>query len=84
MQPPQVFGRQPAAPAAPQETSVCLTERELAVLRLIAQGKSRAEAAAVFRVQENTVKAQFSSAYRKLGAHGKTEAVRLAKTYGLL
>ena len=71
-------------PAAPQETSVCLTERELAVLRLIAQGKSRAEAAAVFRVQENTVKAQLSSAYRKLGARGKTEAVRLAKTYGLL
>lgn len=72
------------APAAPQEAPVSLSERELAVLRLTAQGKSRAEVAAAFRVQENTVKAQLSSAYKKLGARGKTEAVRLAKTYGLL
>jgi LuxR family maltose regulon positive regulatory protein len=72
------------APSAPQEEAVSLSERELAVLRLTAQGKSRAQVAAVFRVQENTVKAQLSSAYKKLGARGKTEAVRLAKTYGLL
>jgi len=71
------------APAAPR-AAVSLSERELAVLRLTAQGKSRAEVAAVFRVQENTVKAQLSSAYKKLGARGKTEAVRLAKTYGLI
>ena len=72
------------APAAPQAVPAPLSERELAVLRLAAQGKSRAGIAAAFSVQENTVKAQLSSAYKKLGARGKTEAVRLAKTYGLL
>lgn len=72
------------APAAPAESVVSLTERELAVLRLTAQGKTRTEVAAAFHVQENTVKAQLSSAYKKLGARGKLEAVRLAKTYGLL
>ena len=72
------------APAAISQEPVSLSKRELAVLRLIAQGKSRADVSAVFHVQENTVKAQLASAYKKLGARGKTDAIRLAKTYGLL
>ena len=72
------------APASAAEKVISLSERELAVLRLTAQGKSRAEVAAAFYVQENTVKAQLSSAYKKLGAKGKLDAIRLAKTYGLL
>lgn len=64
--------------------SPVLSPRELSVLRLTAQGQSRAETAVACHVQENTVKAQLSSAYKKLGAKGKTDAIRLAKTYGLL
>lgn len=61
-----------------------LSKREREVLRLTAIGKSRSEIAELLHVQDNTVKAQLSSAYRKLGAHGKTEAVRIAKTHSLI
>lgn len=74
------------APAShrPEKAPPVLSSRELAVLRLTAEGKSRAEVAAAFQVQENTVKAQLSSVYKKLDAHGKVDAIRLAKTYGIL
>lgn len=64
--------------------AVSLSAREREVLRLIASGKSRAEAATLLHVQENTVKAQLSSAYKKLGAKGKTEAICIARASGLL
>lgn len=67
-----------------EKNAPTLSSRELAVLRLTAEGKSRAEVAAAFHVQENTVKAQLSSVYKKLGARGKMDAIRLAKTYGIL
>jgi len=72
------------APSPPAEARPVLSERELEVLRLMAQGKSRAEVAAACHVQANTVKAQLSSAYKKLGARSRIEAVRLAKTYELI
>lgn len=71
-------------PVERMESVPKLSEREREVLRLTAMGKSRAEVAQIFHVQENTVKAQLSAAYKKLGAKGKTEAVRLAKTHGIL
>jgi len=77
-------GYRDIAPQEPVDSAICLSARELEVLQLTAQGKSRAEVAAMFHVQENTVKAQLASVYKKLGARGKTEAVRLAKTFGLL
>ena len=43
-----------------------------------------AETAKRLNVQESTVKMQLACAYKKLGAKGKTEAIRIAKTLGIL
>lgn len=72
------------APAGLAAPSAALSKREREVLLLIAAGKSRAQTAALLHVQENTVKTQLASIYRKLGANGKTDAVRIAHTSGLI
>ncbi|WP_182358817.1 helix-turn-helix transcriptional regulator [Tomitella gaofuii] len=64
-------------------TMVTLTPRELAVLRLIAEGKSRREIAATLFVSENTVKTQLSSVYRKLTVHNRDQAVEAARRLSL-
>lgn len=61
-----------------------LTARELEVLRLCAEGKTRKETARLLSVQEETIKKHLSSAYKKLGAKGKTEAAVKARMLGLL
>lgn len=55
--------------------------RELAVLRLVANGRSNKEIAAALGVSDETVKTHVSNAMQKLGAndraHAVTEAIRL-------
>ncbi|MDD3335107.1 MAG: LuxR C-terminal-related transcriptional regulator [Eubacteriales bacterium] len=72
------------APSQPMETSVTLSERELEALRLSAQGKTRKAIAQVLGVQEETVKKHLATAYKKLGAKGKTEAATKARALGIL
>ncbi len=81
----EVWERHDAVDVFPHPVeSVTLTERELAVLRHVAQGASRREVAAALFVSENTVKTQLSSIYRKLGAAGRDEAVAEAQRLSLL
>lgn len=61
-----------------------LTEREMEVLRLIAQGLANKEIAAQLNVTERTVKAHASAIMGKLGAGNRTEAVRMAVQRGLI
>ena len=61
-----------------------LTERELEVLRLMAEGRSNAEIAAELIIALGTVKAHTSSIYRKLDVRSRTEAVVKASELGLL
>ena len=61
-----------------------LTEREMEVLRLLADGCSNTEIAAELIVALGTVKAHTSSIYRKLDVRGRTEAVIRAQELGLL
>ena len=61
-----------------------LSAREIEALRLSAQGKTRKDIAEALNVQEETVKKHLSSAYKKLNARGKTEAVTVARTLGIL
>ena len=61
-----------------------LTERELEVLRLLAQGKSNKEIAARLVITERTVKFHVSSIMGKLGAGNRTEAVTIAAGRGLV
>jgi len=61
-----------------------LTLREEQVLSRIAQGETNEQIAGDLRLSPNTVKQHASSAYRKLNAHNRTEAVRRAQYHGLI
>ena len=61
-----------------------LTERELEVLRLLAQGMPNKEIAAHLVISERTAKFHVSSIMGKLGATNRTEAVSLAAQRGLI
>ncbi|HWS85005.1 MAG TPA: response regulator transcription factor [Ktedonobacteraceae bacterium] len=69
------------APTLPAEE---LTERELEVLRLLAQGMPNKEIAAHLLIRERTAKFHLSSIMSKLGATNRTEAVALAVQRGLI
>ncbi|GCE10619.1 response regulator [Tengunoibacter tsumagoiensis] len=61
-----------------------LTERELEVLRLLAQGTPNKEIAVRLIISERTAKFHVSSIMSKLGATNRTEAVALAAQRGLI
>jgi NarL family two-component system response regulator LiaR len=61
-----------------------LTEREVEVLQLLAQGKPNKEIAAHLVISERTAKFHVSSVMSKLGATNRTEAVSLAVQRGLI
>jgi len=69
-----------AAQAGPES----LTDREMEVLRWIAQGRSNKEIAAALVISERTVKFHVSSILGKLGASNRTEAVTIAAQRGLV
>jgi LuxR family maltose regulon positive regulatory protein len=54
------------------------------VLRLLAAGLSQREVAAQLYVSYNTIKTQARTAYRKLGAGTRSQAVLRAKELGVL
>jgi DNA-binding CsgD family transcriptional regulator len=61
-----------------------LTNRELEILRLVAEGHSNAQLARMLWVTEQTVKFHLSNVYRKLNVANRTEAARWAQLHGLL
>jgi ATP/maltotriose-dependent transcriptional regulator MalT len=61
-----------------------LTERELAVLRLLPSGMSQREIGAALYLSQNTVKTHTRGIYRKLRASSRSEAVARARAAGLL
>ncbi len=61
-----------------------LTERELEVLQLLAQGMANKQIAHSLSISEHTVKFHVSAIYSKLGATNRTEAVRLGVQQGLV
>jgi LuxR family maltose regulon positive regulatory protein len=61
-----------------------LSERELEVLGLIAQGLTNREVAARLFLTLNTVKVHTRNIYAKLNVHSRTEAVARARTLGLM
>jgi LuxR family maltose regulon positive regulatory protein len=61
-----------------------LSERELAVLRLLASKLSQREIAGELYVSFNTVKTHTRSIFRKLGASSRTEAVERARELGFI
>jgi two-component system response regulator DevR len=61
-----------------------LTDRELEVVRLVAQGATNLRVARELFVSESTVKYHLRTAMRKLGASDRTELVYRASAMGLL
>jgi DNA-binding NarL/FixJ family response regulator len=64
--------------------AVGLTDRELSILRLVAEGLSNLDIASRLYVTEQTVKFHLSNIYRKLGVGNRTEATRYAYRNGLI
>jgi DNA-binding NarL/FixJ family response regulator len=61
-----------------------LTERERAVLELMASGATNPEIGEALHLSKHTVKEHSSAVYRKLGVRNRTEAVQRAQRLGLL
>jgi LuxR family maltose regulon positive regulatory protein len=61
-----------------------LSERELEVLRLIADGLSNAEIAQRLVIAQGTVKRHINNIYGKLGVQSRTQAVARSRELGLL
>ena len=66
------------------EQNVRLTEREADVLRMLARGRSYAQAAIELGVSAHTVGTHVKNAYRKLDVHNAPAAVLQAVRLGLI
>ena len=67
-----------------QAGALGLTERERAVLELIASGSTNPEIADALHLSKHTVKEHTSALYRKLQVRNRAEAVQRAQRLGLL
>ena len=72
--------REVRAPESPET----LTERETAVLRLVAHGKANKEIARALHIGEQTVKTHVGSILAKLGVNSRTQAALYAVRVGLV
>jgi DNA-binding NarL/FixJ family response regulator len=73
-----------AAKLAEGVTRVQLTPREMATLRLLADGKANKEIASALDISERTVKTHLAHLFDKLGVSSRTEATRVAARRGLV
>ena len=73
-----------AAKLAEGVARVQLTPREMATLKLLADGKANKEIAVALDISERTVKTHLAHLFEKLGATSRTEAVKVATRRGLV
>ena len=73
-----------APPPAPAPALYGLTGRELAVLRLLAAGRTNAQIAADLYISPSTASVHVSSILRKLGVSSRVQAATIAERAGLL
>jgi DNA-binding NarL/FixJ family response regulator len=76
--------REVAGKASPEQAAhASLTEREIGILRLIAEGRSNKEIAAALYLTEGTIKGYVSNIFDKLGVEDRTQAALYAVKHGL-
>jgi DNA-binding NarL/FixJ family response regulator len=73
-----------AAKLAEGVTHVQLTPREMATLRLMADGRANKEIATALLISERTVKTHLGHLFEKLGVASRTEAIKVATRRGLV
>ena len=61
-----------------------LTQKELQVLKLLAEGYSNSAMSEKLVVSDSTVRTHLRNSNMKLGAPNRTQAVSLARRYGLI
>jgi LuxR family transcriptional regulator, maltose regulon positive regulatory protein len=61
-----------------------LTERELEVLRLLAEGRTKREVAATLFLSYSTIHSHTKSIYRKLDGSSRDEVLEHARGLGLI
>jgi DNA-binding NarL/FixJ family response regulator len=66
------------------DPSAVFTPREAEVLALLAQGRTNRQVGAALYISEKTASVHVSNILAKLGANGRTEAVAIAASRGLL
>jgi DNA-binding CsgD family transcriptional regulator/tetratricopeptide (TPR) repeat protein len=81
---PKTPGAPPPAAAPGPEIPFGLTDRELAVLRLLAVGRTNAQIGAELYISPKTAGVHVSNILRKLGVSGRVQAAALAERAGLL
>jgi DNA-binding NarL/FixJ family response regulator len=68
----------------PNDSRLALTKRQVAILRLVADGLSNSQVAHKLTMSDHTVKAHLSQIYRRLGVTNRTEASHQAHAQGWL
>jgi DNA-binding NarL/FixJ family response regulator len=81
---PQAAARLLREVRTPERGAEQLTEREMEVLQLVAQGKSNKEIAATLSIADQTVKTHVSHILEKLGLPSRTQAALYAIRNGLV
>jgi len=61
-----------------------LTKREAQIMKLVVAGKSNKEIGVALGVTEGTIKVHAGHVFKKLGASGRTEAIRMALERGVV
>ena len=79
----EALERQLASPRQPMPLAEPLTEREVAVLRLLGSPLSLREIGAELYVSPNTVKTHTQAIYRKLGVSARHDAVMQGNQLGI-
>jgi len=82
--PPRAVERATPAAATPASHPAGLTAREIAVLRLVAQGLTDAQVAEKLVLSPRTVSTHLTSIYGKLEVNSRSAATRFAVENGLV
>jgi DNA-binding NarL/FixJ family response regulator len=81
---PRVAAKLVSEVRTPRRPTGQLSERERAVLRLVAEGLPNKQIARSLSITERTVKFHLASVFNKLGADNRAQAVAVASQRGLL
>lgn len=84
-----IVGRHSVAPEVAKQVARhtgdgAFTDREIAVLHCVAEGRSNSQIAETRHIAEDTVKARMKSILGKLGVEDRTHAVMIAITCGFI